>query len=1072
MKRNPLLFLTLLSAACNPEPSTNLALYRTAYSSSCYDHNLTAQLLTDGIIEPDGPSYMELVTSEGTVDRVEREASIDGDVMSRNPITGDKGWMEYRFHGYEVRADRAEVLCQQALPGGRGGTPMTLDVPVTMMDDGALRLELEFPHEARWRIKNVDFYNGETPLTDILPGRHFTSAWMSDGMEDEWVMVDLGAVCRLDSVHVAWLQEVPRDIVWEMSRDGVRWKPFRRGRGRYVRLSMHADSTQTGRFCISELEVYGPGVGREDKGGWKLMRASEVAACGEEISAQGYICKDWLPAVVPGTVLSSFIKAGAVPDPEYGDDVRFISDSYFCSDFWYRREFDISEYLPDGLRDGAKYFLDFDGINWKAEIYFNGQRLGDMEGAFIRGRMDITALLRDGTNVLAVKILQNANPGCVKEKTAVWTGYNGGILGYDSPTFLASIGWDWLTTVRGRNCGIWNDVRMVQTGPLQLSDPLVMTHLSDDGLASMTVSVRLAGDVPDGEEAVVEGYVGDIFFSKAVSECGAIVFTPQEYPQLADRSMELWWPEGYGEPHLYDAGFRVVSGSELSDSISYKAGIREVTCTGLSDTLRLYVNGRRINAMGGNWGFSQHNLDFSAEQYEAAVDYHSQMHFNMIRNWVGQVADDEFYEACDRHGIMVWQDFWLANPGDGPDPADESMFLANAGDMVSRIRRHPCVAIYCGRNEGNPPETLDRALRSEIVGALHPDIPYISNSADGIVSGHGPYEAKPAEYYFAHQSGMFHSERGVPVISTYESLCRMMPEEDRWPIGEMWGKHDFTRDGAQRNVTYKAMMEDAFGECGSAEEYTALAQWVNYECNRAIFESANAGGRMGILLWMSHSAWPSLVYCTYDYYFEPTGAFFGCKKACEPLHIQFNPLASSVDIVNNCALRTDCLSAQMTLYGCNGNVCRSDSVSGLTCEEDSVLHCFDVTLPEDEEVCYLALKLYDASGVLISDNFYILGRVPGDLKALRKLPAARISKEVSVTGECAAVKLKNCSDVPALLVRLILTDSRGEEVLPVNYSDNYFALMPGEEKDIEIKWNSSDAGKVNVSLSQMGDFNR
>ena len=120
----------------------------------------------------------------------------------------------------------------------------------------------------------------------------------------------------------------------------------------------------------------------------------------------------------------------------------------------------------------------------------------------------------------------------------------------------------------------------------------------------------------------------------------------------------------------------------------------------------------------------------------------------MIRNWVGQTGDDEFYEACDRHGIVVWQDFWLANPWDGPDPQIDARVPGQRAPTWStasaRIRRS---GLYCGRNEGYPPKPLDDAIRA-LLAARHADVPYISSSADDVASGHGPYRAMTVNHYF------------------------------------------------------------------------------------------------------------------------------------------------------------------------------------------------------------------------------------------------------------------------------------------------------------------------------------
>jgi len=1055
------------AAACSKEPVSNVALNRTSSASSSYDHNLTAQLLTDGIVDYRGPVFLELNSSEGPVGRVERENTLNGDVMSRNILNGIGAWLEYIFHGYEVNADEAVVLYQQALKHGRGGENFTTTVPVERnAANGGLRISLTFPHEGRWRVKSVEFYNGGVKLNGLLPSEHFRSVWMSGGCEDEWVMADLGSVQKIRGVKLHWISR-PAEAAVQVSKNGQRWKTIGslaedsieyNCRCRYVRVLMKG-APDGERFSMTELEVFGrKKTEKTEEGGWKLCRASEVSAVGEELSAVGFDDSEWFPATVPATTLMSYVLAGAVPDPDFGDNIAQISESFFNSDFWYRKEFDFA-----GKTEGKKYYIDFDGINWKAEVYFNGHRLDDINGAFIRAHEDVTPLIKTGRNALAVLVKRNANPGAVKEKTSHWTGYNGGILGADNPTFHASIGWDWITTVRGRNCGIWNDVSLVEKGAAELSDPLLVSSIGGDGRASIKASVMVRND--SEEKVELEGWIGDIRFSKIVEGSGLVSFSPQEFPQLKDVSVNLWWPNGYGEPNLYDAGFIIKTGGEFSDSLHFKAGVREVKWSLENDVLKLYVNGRRFIPNGGNWGFSQQNLYYSKEQYETAVRYHRLMNMNIIRNWVGQIGDKEFYDACDKNGIMVWQDFWLANPGDGPNPDDEAMFIANAKDYVSKIRRHPCILMYCGRNEGYPPESLDKSLRTEVVEVLHPEMLYISSSADGPVSGRGPYDARTSEYYFSAQSGKFHSERGIPNVPTIEGLRRMMPEEDLWPQGEMWGKHDFTEVGAQNAVKYNKILEDAFGEIHSAEEFCYLAQWLNYEGYRAIFESSNSSGGMGMLLWMSHPAWPSLVWNTYDYFFEPTGAFFGCKKANETLHIQYNAATGQVELVNLCSGDHDRLIAKMDIYGLRGNLL-STQVKEFSSANDSAIPCFDVEKPAGEPVYYIKLSLSGPEGEVLSDNFYMLGQEPGNLRAVRSLPAAKLRKSIKFSGGAALLSLENVSDVPAVLVRVVLKNIHGKQILPVEYSDNYFSLMPGEKKKVEIRWYDSSASPA-IKIEQL-----
>ena len=1029
--------LSLVLTSCLGAPEANIALNRTASASSNYDHNLTAQLVTDGILLQGSPAWLETVSSDGPVDRVERENALDGDTNTRNIITGDHGWMEWRFHGYEVQAEEAEVLFQEALKGGRGGPRHTVVVPVHR-DGSSLRIELSFPNDGRWRVKEVVFLHNGEPVGDILPSNHFSSAWMSAGTGDEWVMVDLGSIQRVHSVNPVWIN-APADSKIELSRDGKKWKTANHGRGRFVRISISGGTTDGLPYCLSEVEVLGPAKQKKEDTEWQVSRD------GSDIR---------LPATVPGTVLTSYIKAGAVPDPDFGDNWEQISESFFNSDFIYRKEFESA-----GTEEGKRSILQLDGINWKADVSLNGKGLGRVEGAFQRGNFDVTDVLVNGRNILEIKIIHNAHPGAVKEKTARWTGYNGGILGADNPTFHASIGWDWMTTVRGRNTGIWGDVRIVQKGPVEVADPLVESRIGPDGLASISARVSVSGKL---EAAEVEGWIGDIRFCKTVDSEGEVIFSPEEFQQLKDRRMKLWWPNGYGESFLYDSGFIVRVDGAVSDSLHFKAGIREVRRIDRDGALTLYVNGVRVNPMGGNWGFPQQTLEYSPEQYDIAVGYHRLENFNMIRNWVGQTPHQAFYDACDRHGIMVWQDFWLANPSDGPDPDDETMFLANARDWVSRIRRHPSIVLYCGRNEGYPPESLDTPLRDEVVAGLHPDIPYISSSADGPVSGRGPYRAESPEFYFSNQSRKFHSERGMPNVPVVESLRKMMPEDSIWPQGEMWGKHDFTADGAQKAVTYNSIMQEAFGPCNSAEEFCALAQWLNYEGYRAMFESANSAGRMGLLLWMSHSCWPSMVWCTYDYYFQPSGAFFGCKKACEPLHIQYNAATKMIEAVAH-GRGADELKAVIKVYGYRGGLL-SEKSEAIDLPADSTVRCFAAEPPEGEPVYYLVLTLLDTEERLVSENFYILGAEPGNIRAIRDLPKAKLSRNIKWIGTNSAVVIvRNDSETPALLLRMIIKDRKGDEILPVDYSDNYFSLMPGESKTVAIKWKQGRARNLDIT---------
>jgi hypothetical protein len=430
----------------------------------------------------------------------------------------------------------------------------------------------------------------------------------------------------------------------------------------------------------------------------------------------------------------------------------------------------------------------------------------------------------------------------------------------------------------------------------------------------------------------------------------------------------------------------------------------------------------------------------------------------MIRNWVGQIPDDAFYEACDKYGLVVWQDFWLANPWDGPIPDDNALFLANARDLILRIRKHASIGLYVGRNEGFPPPALESGIRS-LLAELHPDIHYIGSSADDVVSGHGPYRALPAKYYFEHADTKFHSEIGMPNIPPIESVALMMPKSAIWPQGLDWGLHDFCLHGAQGGASFLSLIDDSYGGATTAEEWVTLAQFINYEGYRAMFE-AQSKDRMGVLLWMSHPCWPSFVWQTYDFYFEPTAAYFGCKKASEPLHIQWNRATGFIEVVNLSGGNQTGLTAQLEILNLDGAKVSSKSVS-VDSPEDSVKSPIELTFPAGlTPVHFLRLTLSKGATVL-STNFYLRGIYEDDYRAIRELP--KVTLTATTTSQrngdtwLLTTVLQNSTATPALMVRLkAVRETAGDRILPAIYSDNYIALMPGEHRTLTTELNHAD----------------
>ena len=1098
----------------------NLALRRPAYHSSSYDYNLTAQLVTDGIKHTKLPRWVAVETSQqGALARNERESLLDGNWVTGVSLKGPRAWVGVEIGGDDLpEVDRLEIDARvlargepenwacavlgsedkqtwkelghaagMARPGGELRTSVALNGTA---HSRFYRIAFDDPRANGWQVNEITLFHGNQRLPIGGPG-DFTSAWMPAGKGEEWIYVDLGAVCTFDRVALYWIRR-PAEASIQVSDDAANWKLVealpaaaamaddlklaRPAQGRYVRVLMTRPASPDG-YVLSEMEVYGRGGliphpkpappvragGRLDLAGgaWRVQRDSLVKADGVTLSKPGYDDDDWVIATVPGTVLTSYYNAGAVPDPNYGDNQLMISDSFFCSDFWYRNEF-----TPPPAAAGQHVWLAFDGINWKAEVFLNGEKLGRIEGGFIRGRFDVTRLLHPGTNALAVRIEKNATPGSVKEKTFENPDKNGGALGADNPTYHAAIGWDWIPTMRGRDTGIWKDVYLSVTGPVTIESPFVSASLPlpDTTSAEVSATMTLRNHDARPVNGILRGRFGEAAFETPIAlDANAertVKLDPSTNAGLRLRNPKLWWPSGYGDAHLYPVELKFATADgKLSDNTAFQAGIRQFAYSEEGGVLKMWINGRRFIPRGGNWGFGESMLRYRAREYDAAVRYHRDMNLNMIRDWVGQIGDDEFYEACDRYGIVVWQDFWLANPWDGPDPDNDEMFLRVARDYVRRIRNHPSIGLYCGRNEGYPPKPLDDGIRAALA-ELHPGLHYISSSADDVVSGHGPYQAMPVKYYFSERAAAkFHSEMGMPNIVTLDSLRLMMPEAAMWPQGRVWGLHDFCLHGAQGGASFLERIRNSYGGAETVADWLRLAQFVNYEGYRAMFE-AQSRNRMGLLIWMSHPAWPSFVWQTYDYYLEPTAAYFGVKKASEPLHIQWNPVSDSVEVVNYSGGNAHGLSARVAVLNLDGSI-QWEKTAAVDSPENSTSPCIRMEYPSGlTPVHFLRLELKRGNDV-VSENFYWRGLKEGDYRALRDLPKVNVEASTSAERQGGhwrlATELHNASETPVLLVRLkAVREKTGDRILPALYSDNYVSLMPGERRTIVTELEQAD----------------
>ena len=821
--------------------------------------------------------------------------------------------------------------------------------------------------------------------------------------------------------------------------------------------------------------------------GWQLQDVAKVQQAGAEVSAAAFSANGWYSATVPGTVLTTLVNNKVYPEPLYGENNRpeTIPESLVHTSWWYRTTIEV----PSSYK-GQHVWLSFEGINYASTVWVNGAQAGTTRGAFSRGIFDITANVTPGRKaVIAVLVAPQPHPGVPHEHTLRdGIGPNGGESAIDGPTFLCTLGWDWIPAIRDRDTGIWQKVYLSATGPVVVKDPLVTTDLplprTDSADIAIQATVENVSDQPITGELTggidLEG--GAMAFIRPVTlaphSTQLVSFDPKATPSLHLNHPRLWWPNGYGPQNLYQLHLSFRIGKQISDTQEVSFGVRKITYSVPgTDTLTISVNGVPIFIRGGNWGLDEGLKRIPRERLEAQIRLHKLANLNLIRNWVGQSTGEEFYELCDKYGILVWDEFFQPNPGDGPDPTDLPTYIANVREKILRYRNHPAIMLWCARNEGFPPPEIDAALR-KVLAELEPTRRYQPSSTDGPgVRSHGPYSWRTPRAFYKITDDYFKTETGSVSVPTLESIQGMMPKKDWESINDDWAEHDFAR-GNSDSQDYPAELAARYGAVANLADFVRKAQLMNYEAYRAMYEGRNAQmfhPATAVITWMSNPAQPSFVWQLYHYDLEANASLFAVKHANELVHIQFNEATGELQVVNNLPEPVTGAVAHVSLYNLDGSVAAAHDTP-VTAPASSVTDLGPVEFPATlSAVHFIKVDLDNAQGKQISSNFYwhAAADQPDDFTSLNKLPAVTLDAKAERTfaegQQVVTVTLHNPTKSIALMAHLQLRyTTSGERILPVFPSDNYISLVPGETRGITLTATAGDFLPPDVQVAVDG----
>ncbi len=918
---------------------------------------------------------------------------------------------------------------------------------------------------------------------------------------------------------------------------------------------------------------------------WKLEASTQVPDADASISSVDFNSDKWLDIEVPTTVLRALVKAKIYPDPHFdlnnfkipdaNDDMnkRFELEGFthlkgipnpFKDPYWFRTEFEVQE-----SNQGKRTWLNFDGINYRADVWLNGKKVADhndMVGMFTRFKFDVTDKVnKNGKNILAVKIHQvdntgNAIPGRQLDVFGHPRGQGKEI--FKDATLKFSAGWDCAPVVRDRNMGIYQDVFLTYTNAIDIIDPYIVTDLNLPDTTSADISVTtelrnasnvlVKGILKGSIDMIKEvdfytykktrpGNMETISFEKEVEIPAGKTITASmnstDLPQLAIKNPYLWWPNNYGLQYLHNLKLTFEVDGIVSDIENTMFGIRTIT----SDVKEIdgefgrtfYVNGKRIFLRGG-WLQPDMMLDMNKKRMYGEARLLANANVNILANEDMPSPPSHIMETYDKYGLLMWETFyqcWTSYPGTDlfNNPEDADLAIRDAEDIIKRYRNHPSLSMWTFQCETIIREEIYEPVRNLILemDKTRPFVPTTSYGWDvdkltpymrkdlptGMTDEGAPdYTWYPHRYYFdmvnkVHQQ-MFRNEMGVPSVPTYTSMKKFIfdlgegEKNDIYPLDKNWAHHGAWDDVDGHSYVYRpydVALRSRFGTPTTAKDYIRKAQYINAGSYRAMYEAANH--RMwditqGVMLWKLNSTWPTVVWQLYDWFLNPTSAYYFTKKALEPVHIQLNEQDFKVSIINAQHKKFDDLKAGVKVYDFDLNV-KWEKDTLFNIGEDRYKELFNV--PEIKGISgtyFIKLTLNEKNGKEISENFYWFSSAKGvDDKVYEAVKRAGVDskeyakrvdhtdlsslKRVKLDLNCefidedteivAKVKAKNTTKGLAFMNRLMVTKGKdGEEILPTIWSDNFFTLLPGEEKVLTARFTKADLdGKEPIVITDI-----
>ena len=850
--------------------------------------------------------------------------------------------------------------------------------------------------------------------------------------------------------------------------------------------------------------------------GWNLQSSGKVAETGDVISTRAYQPKGWYTVTVPTTVVAALVKQKVYPDPDFGMNLRQLpgmtypigvnfsnyamqQDSPFAVAWWYRKAFT----LPAAYK-GKTVWLNFDGINYRANIWVNGKQIANLQqvaGAWRSYEFNVTGVARPGAeNVLAIQVWAPE-----KDDLAI--------------TFV-----DWNPAPPDKNMGLWREVNIRTSGPVALRYPAVLAHVNspDNDKAELSVTAQLRNGTDQPVKGTLKGTIEKIQFEQEVElgpdEVKDVTFTPDKFSQLTFFQPRLWWPAQMGTPNLYPLHMEFDINGHVSDASDSHFGIREIASQINDKNKRVFsINGKKILILGGGYT-SDMMLRYDTQNIADQFSYVLDMGLNTVR-LEGKLEPDDFFEQADRKGILIMAGWCCCDHWEHWSKwtdADYQIAKESLKSQIYRLRGHHSLVMWLNGSDYPPPPDVEQMYLEVERHANWPN-PIVSSatakpagfSGPSGVKMTGPYEYVAPSFWLvdslARSSPKPCAEGGCggaygfntetspgPGVPPIESLERFLPKDHLWPIDEYWNYH--AGGGSYKNIhVFTDALNARYGRADNVLDYAFKSQLMAYEGIRAMFEaySRNKYISTGVIQWMLNNAWPSLIWHLYDYYLRPGGGYFGAKRALQPLNPMYGYDDHAVWLVSSQYRDASGLKLTAKVYNLDMSE-RFSKEETVDAGADTTRKIFEI--PEIQGLSptyFLRLAVQDSSGKVVGSNFYWLSTSAetldwdkandittptatyADFTALKQLPKVKLnmtsSSERKGEEEITHVRLQNPSKDLAFFVRLKVSKGRGgEEILPVLWQDNYISLLPGETRQIAATYRASDLGTAKPVVEVSG----